>query len=190
VKGDDFGPAVWITMASSTSLDSLVSGKTGAFGQSIFLTGVAATLGLTTSLLRGQYVDGWFGWCMGGSWRTDYGRVKAAGETFEKAVENVYRYYQFMANLSLSLLLLGVTRFVIARFTWNEDGPLSLAIIFIALFLLRTAYLQFKEWCSVRNSILNARNDESPQADAAPKADANAGIAPSRPAPTDSPTAG
>jgi hypothetical protein len=172
------------------ALDSLVSGKAGAFGQSIFLTGVAATLGLTTSLLRGQYIDRWFGRCMGGSWRTDYSLVKAAGETFEKAVENVYRYYQFMANLALSLLLLGLTRFVVARFTWNEDGPLSVAIVFIALFFLFTAYLQFKEWCRVRNAILNACHVESPKADTTPEADANAGAAPSRPASTDSPAAG
>jgi hypothetical protein len=148
-----------------TALDSLISGTSGALGQTIFLAGIAATTGLATSAIRGQYLDRFFGWFMRGckparkgsvDWRTNYERVKAAGEIWEKVVENFYRYYQFTANLSIALLVLVVARLVVYSFQWSSDAPVTFITLFVSLLLLRTAYLQFKEWCSVRDSVLRS----------------------------------
>jgi hypothetical protein len=148
-----------------TALDSLISGASGALGQSVFLAGVAATTGLATSAIRGQYLDGVFGWFMRGckraskcgpDWRTNYERVKAAGEMWDKAVENVFRYYQFTANLSIALFVLFWARAVVKGLQWNRETQITMAILVVSLLLLLTAYLQFLEWCRVRNSVLQA----------------------------------
>jgi hypothetical protein len=146
-----------------TALDSLISGQSAALGQTVFLAGIAATLGLALSAIRGQYLDGIFGWFMRGcrratkgapDWRTNYERVKAAGQMWDKAVENVFRYYQFTANLSLALFVLFLARMVYNAWEWNPEGAISVGILGGSVLLVVTAYLQFKEWCRVRNSVL------------------------------------
>jgi hypothetical protein len=56
----------------------------------------------------------------------------------------------------MALFVLVGARLVAYKFQWNRDAPITLVILFVSLLLLGTAYLQFKEWCNVRDSVLRS----------------------------------
>ena len=155
-----------------TALDSLISGVSGALGQTVFLAGIAATTGLATSAIRGQYLDEWFGRFMcrhelpsdgPPRWKTDYGQVKAVGlEMWEKTVENVFRYYQFTANLSIAIMLLFAARLLTNGIAWDREFRVTLAVLGVSILLLVTAYRQFRGWCNVKDSVLRPAAGSGP----------------------------
>jgi hypothetical protein len=160
------------------AIDKASTGGEGSIGPLIWFFFVAATCGLTISVTRQQWLDPLFGWIYGKfkdapqnkvdgqkknerpSWRPNYVALRestACAELFEKSVNQVYRYYQFAANLALSFALITVARYWAPELLQSRSNQTTHSITIgsgvVALSLFLTAYQQFKGWCRVHNQI-------------------------------------
>jgi hypothetical protein len=171
---------------------------------------VGSTAGLTISLTRQQFLDSLFGWIYGcfpirgelrkeaarPPWRPNYvaiARSEKIQALFDKVVREVYRYYQFIANISVALAIdAGVLWRVSSVVPAAPSGATAAASPYGALkwvatglsgFLLFTAYQQFKGWCRVHNQITSSVEPQgSPVAASAANASSSAN-APAHPTP-------
>jgi hypothetical protein len=186
----------------ATAFDKITKGGEGALGPLVWLLIVGATVGLTISLTRQQFLDWVFGSIYGcfpiraekrkklkrAPWRPNYvaiARSEKIQTLFDKVVREVYRYYQFIANISVALAIdAGVLWRVSSVASAPSAGATTGTAPFGALkwvatglsgFLLFTAYQQFKGWCRVHNQITSSVESQgSPSAPAAAPASAAA----------------
>jgi hypothetical protein len=195
IKGFDFGQLIAFILPGIVSaralgyylpsvqraMDKASTGGEGVSGPLIWLLFVAATSGLTISVVRQQWFDLLYGFIYGKfkdtkkgeskgdvedrverpHWRPNYTAIrdKKCEALYDKAVSNVYRYYQFISNMGIALILLAIAR-------WNNspssaanaqqgarEREITVTVAFLSVFLLFTAYQQFKGWCRVHNQI-------------------------------------
>lgn len=174
--------AAFYLSSLGTALEKATSGGEGAVGPLLWVLLAGATLGLTISVMRQQWLDPLFGWVYGlmkrrdpnfkgegkapriapPAWRPNYRAISASTECaalFEKSVANVYRYYQFITNLGIAvaLLALAIADQPVQVITGNSNVAPVLwtwkALSLGAGALLLTGYLQFEGWCRVHNQI-------------------------------------
>jgi hypothetical protein len=163
-----------------SALDKATSGGEGAIGPLVWVLLVGAAAGLTISVMRQQWLDPLFGGIYSwfkmadpdhvGSgkpkrvarppWRPNYRALSASkdcADLYEKAVANVYRYYQFITNMGIAVSVLSLAR-------WHQvlkvsDGSVSDMLTgsrilgVLGFVLIITGYQQFKGWCRVHNQI-------------------------------------
>jgi hypothetical protein len=165
----------------AAAFEKITAPGEGAFGPLVWLLLVGSTVGLTISVTRQQWLDPVFGWIYGcfpirensktkerprGPWRVNYSvitRDEKMQAWYEKAVREVYRYYQFIANIGIALAIGAGALWRAASLGQSHltpDSPPFALLRWVAtglsLFLLFTAYQQFKGWCRVHNQITSS----------------------------------
>jgi hypothetical protein len=162
------------------AISKVTSGGEGAVGPLILIIVISAGVGLTISLLRQQWLDLLFGsvlmffkvksktgtgWQARPSWRVNY-EIVTQNEKCEKlygqAVNQVYRYYQFIGNMAIAVTCMTVARFEIQNkdavgATWLGMSP-NQALTTLSVLLFLTAASQFTGWCRVHNQITGSFN--------------------------------
>lgn len=172
----------------------ITTGGEGALGPLVWLLIVGATAGLTISVSRQQWLDPIFGWIYSdehGPWRVNYAALKKdekAQALYAQAVSNVYRYYQFIANMAIALALaagiLWRAAFIAPSPPSGATPPyegLKWVTAILSAFLLVTAYQQFKGWCRVHNPITSDVESKGTSDAAAPAGASSSANAPARP---------
>lgn len=159
--------------ALDASIKIVTTGGEGALGPVLVLLISGVSVGLTLSVFRQQWLDPIHGRIYGKfkdrapegkdergrpvkvcrpNWRPNYGAIrdrKDLQEFYDHAISQVYRYYQFIANMAIALFLLYAAR--LDQYGCRE--PVTIGVVVVALLLEITAYQQFKGWCRVHNQI-------------------------------------
>lgn len=148
----------------ATAYEKASAGGDGAVVPLILLILAALTCGLTVSLLRQQFFDSFVGWCRSfgkdgedlPGWRPNYAVILASKEkteAFEKILQQVYRYYQFVANMAFSVGVLALARWHSLKGASSTDLNITRGLGALSLLLLLTAISQFIGWCRVHNQV-------------------------------------
>lgn len=146
---------VWqLSFWSSTLASWLGASKeeSTTIGEFAYVAVASLAAGLIVSALRASFID-WFNHKTGVTRpQLDYSKLQANKEAYSIAIEGLYRYYQFYANMFVAIVIAYCSRLMATR-SWPFQQPfvdLGVAGIEVVLFLaardsLRRCYSRLTE---------------------------------------------